>query len=137
MLAACTTTPSSSPSMSTTTWRLRPFSRLAASQPHGPAALRRLHALGVNDAYRGAGVPPGALAQHDHERVADALPHAVPEEGAHGAVHRGPGWEGRRWRHLPPLAAGAHEIEQPVQQVPHVHAPRDALPAWRAGSAVP
>src|SRR3954447_17248606 len=36
MLAACTTTPSSSPSMSTATWRLRPFSRLAASQPRGP-----------------------------------------------------------------------------------------------------
>src|SRR5918998_336037 len=36
MLAACTTTPSSSPSVSTATWRLRPLRRLAASQPRGP-----------------------------------------------------------------------------------------------------
>src|ERR671911_1211161 len=36
MSAACTRMPSSSPSVSTATCRLRPFSRLAASQPRGP-----------------------------------------------------------------------------------------------------
>jgi hypothetical protein len=36
MSAACTTTPSNSPSVSTATWRLRPFSRFAAPQPRGP-----------------------------------------------------------------------------------------------------
>ena len=36
MSAACATTPSSSPPVSTATWRLRPFSRSAPSQPRGP-----------------------------------------------------------------------------------------------------
>ena len=72
----------------------------------------------------GTGFPPGALAQHDQEVVADALPHAVLEEGAHIPVHGAPGREGRRRRQVAPLAAGAHEVEQAVQQVPHVYAPR-------------
>src|ERR687894_45047 len=124
MSAACTTTPSSSPSVSTATWRLRPFSRFAASQPRGPP-LSVVFTLWVSDdRRRGAGLPPGALAQHDHEVVADALPHAVAEEGAHVAVHRASGREGRRGWQVSPLAAGAHEVEEAVQQVPHVRASR-------------
>ena len=84
---------------------------LAPLQPLGgvptarAAALRGLHALGVDDGCGGTGFPPGALAQHDHEVVANALPHPVSQEGAHIAVHGAPGREGRRRRQMPPLAA--------------------------------
>jgi hypothetical protein len=57
------------------------------------AALRRLHALGVNDGCRGAGVPPGALAQQ-----------ALSREPGRG--HKGPvwlAWSGRSGRNLPGL----------------------------------
>ena len=39
-------------------------------------------------------------------------------------LHRAPRREGRRRRPVPPLAAGAHEVEQPVQQVPEVRRAR-------------
>src|SRR2546423_80303 len=42
---------------------------------------------GCRDCYRGTGFPPSALAQHDHEVVANALPYSVLQEGAHIAVH--------------------------------------------------
>ena len=103
---------------------LAPFQPLRRVPAARAAALRGLHALGVDDRRRGTGLPPGALAQHDHEVVADALPHALSEEGAHVAVHGAPGRESRRRRQVPPLAAGAHEIEEAVQQVPQVRAPR-------------
>src|SRR4051812_45513360 len=123
MSAAWTRMPSNSPSVSTAMCRLRPFSRLAASQPRA-AALRGLHALGVDDGCRGTGLPPSALAQHDHEVVANALPHPVSQEGAHIAVHGAPGRKGWRWWQMPPLAAGANEIEQAIQQLSHVRGPR-------------
>src|SRR3712207_6904709 len=104
MSAACTTTPSSSPSVSTATWRLRPFSRFAASQPRGPP-LSVVFALWVSTiaAEGGAGSPPGALAQQDHEAVADALPPPIPDKGAQVSVHGAPGREGRRGWQMPPL----------------------------------
>src|SRR5688572_1231037 len=108
MSAACTTTPSSGPCVSTATWRLRPFSRFAASQPRGPP-FRRLDALGVDDGRGGAGLPPLALAQQGDEVVADALPHARRREGAEVAVHGRPGREARRRRQVAPLAAGARQ----------------------------
>ena len=49
---------------------LQPLSGIPAARA---AALRGLHALGVDDRSRGAGLSPGALAQHDDEVVADAL----------------------------------------------------------------
>src|SRR4051794_31517344 len=76
------------------------------------AALRGLHALGVDNRRRGTGLPPGALAQHDHEVVANALPHAISEKSAHIAVHCLPRRESGRRRQVPPLAAGAHEVEE-------------------------
>src|SRR3954468_23021488 len=85
MLAACTTTPSSSPSVSTATWRLRPFRRLAASQPRGPPASVVLTLWVSTTAAVGLASRP-APSQHDHEVVANALPHAVPQEGTHVAV---------------------------------------------------
>src|SRR4051794_25850143 len=75
------------------------------------AALRGLHALGVDDRRRGTGLPPGPLAQHDHEVVADALPHAVAEKSAHVAIYSRPRRESRRRWQVPPLAAGAHEVK--------------------------
>ena len=39
-------------------------------------------------------------------------------------LHGAPGREGRRGWPVPPLAAGAHEVEEAVQQVPHVRASR-------------
>src|SRR5215207_1639155 len=123
MLAACTTTPSSSPCVSTATWRLRPFSRLAASQPRGPL-FRRLDALGVDDGRGGTGLPPFSLPQHDNKMVAQALPDPRCEEGPKVAVHCGPRWESWRGRQVPPLAASAHDIEQAIQQAAHVCGPR-------------
>jgi hypothetical protein len=35
-------------------------------------------------------------------------------------LHGGPGREGQRGRQVAPLAPGAHDVEQPVQQAPHV-----------------
>jgi hypothetical protein len=35
-------------------------------------------------------------------------------------LHRGPRREGRGWRQVAPLTAGAHEMEQAVQEPPHV-----------------
>jgi len=103
---------------------------LAPLQPLGgipaarTAALRRLYALSIDDRRRRAGLPPGALAQHDHELVAHALPHPIPEKGTHVPVHGAPGRESRRWRQVPPLTAGAHKVEQPVQQVPYIRGSR-------------
>src|SRR5215204_5553174 len=85
MLAACTTTPSSHPCVSTATWRLRAFSRLAASQPR-PPLFRRLDALGVDNGRRGTGLSSFALPQQDHEMVAQALPHARRKERPEVAV---------------------------------------------------
>src|SRR3712207_1100328 len=113
MSAACTTTPSSSPWVSTATWRLRPFSRAVP-------LFRRLDALGVDDGRGGTGFSSFALPQHDDEMVAQALPYARREERSEVAVHRGPGRESRRGRQVPPLTAGAHDIEQPVEQAPDV-----------------
>lgn len=122
--AACTTTPSNSPFVSTATWHLRPFRRLAASQPRGPL-FRRLDALGVHDRRRGAGLAPFALAQHHDEAVAHVLPHARGQEGPEIAVHRLPRRE-RRGRQVPPLAARAHDVEQGVQHAPDVRLARSA-----------
>src|SRR6476620_1462475 len=116
--------PSNSPSVSTATCRVRPFSRLAASQPRGPP-LSVVFTLWVSMmAAVGLGFPPGALAQHDHEVVANTLPHPLSEESAHIAVHGAPGRKGWRWWQMPPLAAAAHEIEAAVQQLSHVRSPR-------------
>src|ERR1700753_831074 len=112
MSAACTMTPSSNPSVSTATWRLRPFSRLAASQPRGPP-LSVVFTLWVSiDRRCGAGLPPRALTPHDDKLVAYALPHPVAEKGSHVPVYGRPGREGWRRRQVSPLAAGAHEVEQ-------------------------
>ena len=119
MSAACTTTPSSSPCVSTATWRLRPFSRFARPSREVPL-FRGLDALGVDDRRRGTGFPSFAFAQHDDEVVAQALPHARREKRSEVAVHGGPGRESRRGRQVPPLTAGAHDIEQAVEQAPHV-----------------
>ena len=54
------------------------------------------------------------------------LPHVCAREGAQVAVHRPPGRERRRWRQVAPLATGAHEVEQAVQQPPHVGRARPA-----------
>src|SRR6185295_9280599 len=118
MSAAWTRMPSNSPSVSTATCRLRPFSRFAASQPRGPP-LSVVFTLWVSmiAACRRTGLPPGALAQHDHEVVADTLPHPVSQKGAHIAVHGAPGRKGRRWWQMPPLTAGAHQVEEAIQQL--------------------
>src|SRR3954447_11095666 len=52
--------------------------------------------------------------------MADRLPHACAREPAHVLVHRSPGRENRGWRQVAPLTAGSHEVEQAVQQPPHV-----------------
>jgi hypothetical protein len=46
------------------------------------------------------------------------------------AVDGGPGREQRRRGQVPPLAAGAHDVEQSIQQAPHVGGAR---PATRLG----
>jgi hypothetical protein len=56
--------------------------------------------------------------------VANTLPHPVSQKGAHIAVHGAPGRKGRRGWQMPPLTAGAHEIEQTIQQLSHVRGPR-------------
>ncbi len=88
------------------------------------AGLRRLHALAVDDRSRGACLTADAFAQQDHKVVAHALPYARAEERAEVAVHRRPGQERRRRWQVPPLAAGTQQVEQAVQQVPHVRRPR-------------
>src|SRR6185312_14504355 len=54
----------------------------------------------------------------------DTLPHPVSQKGAHIAVHGAPGRKGRRGWQMPPLTAGAHQVEEAVQQLSHVRGPR-------------
>ena len=77
MSAACTTTPSSRPCGSTATWRLRPFSRLAASQPRGPL-FRHLDALGVDNGRGGTGLPSFALRQPNQQTLSKRVVRAPP-----------------------------------------------------------
>src|SRR3954465_13257522 len=47
-------------------------------------------------------------------------------------LHSAPRREGRRRGQMPPLAAGAPEVEEPVQQVPHIRAARSSTGlGWR------
>ena len=74
---------------------LATFSRLAASEPRGPS-LSVVFTLWVfDDRRRRPGLPPRARAQHDHDLVAHARPHPIPEKSAHVPVHGAPGRESR------------------------------------------
>jgi hypothetical protein len=66
---------------------LAPLQTLGGIPAARAAALRGLHALDVDYRRRGTGLPPGLLAQHDHELVADALPHPVLEEACTEAAN--------------------------------------------------
>src|SRR3954471_23964320 len=103
---------------------LAPLQPLRGIPTARAAALRGLYTLGVDDCCRGTGFPPSALTEHDHEVVADTLPHPVSQEGAHIAVHGVPGRKGRRWRQMPPLTAGAYKVEEAIQQLSHIRGPR-------------
>src|SRR4051812_25338005 len=85
MLAACTTTPSSSPSVSTATWRLRPFSRFAASQPRGPP-LSVVLTLWVSMIVAVGLASRPAPSRSRTTKWWRMLPDPVAEEGAHVAV---------------------------------------------------
>src|SRR5215203_3863807 len=123
MSAAWTRMPSNSPSVSTAMCRLRPFSRFAASQPRGPP-LSVVFTLWVSMiAAEGLASRPAPsrsrttkwwrmLSHTPSRRKARIYPYTVRQGG------------GGRWRQVPPLAAGAHEVEEAVQQVPHVRASR-------------
>jgi len=52
--------------------------------------------------------------------MAQALPYPGLQKSAEVAVNRLPGREGGRRRQVAPLAAGAHDVEQAVQEAPHV-----------------
>src|SRR4051794_3877673 len=75
-------------------------------------ARRRIPA-GVSESYRPA---------RDTDRLVTL--HPVSQKGAHIAVYGAPGRKGWRWWQMPPLAAGAHEVEEAIQQVSHVRGPR-------------
>ena len=87
---------------------LAPFDLLGGVVAVRPAALRCLHALGVEDGRGRTGFAPRALAQHDDDVVAYALPHPVAEEGAHVAVDCRPR---RECRTHPPRAAYRDWVE--------------------------
>ena len=55
--------------------------------------------------------------------VADGLPDPGVQKGPEVAVDRLPRRKRRRRRHVAPLASRAHDIEQTVQQAPHVGRP--------------
>jgi hypothetical protein len=55
--------------------------------------------------------------------MADGFPHPGSHKGPKVAVDRLPRRERRGRRHMAPLAPGAHDIEQTVQQAPHVGRP--------------
>ena len=90
------------------------------------AGLRRFHALAVDDGCRRAWLPPCHVAQQNHKVIAHALPHARANEGAEVAIHGRLGQERRRRRRrqVLPLAARPQQVEQAVQQAPHVGRPR-------------
>src|SRR3712207_2344617 len=104
-------------------WRLRPFTFFAASLGSGSEGrlrreapfFRRLHALCVDDRRCRAGLPALLLAQHHHEMMTHALPHARTQEGAEVAINRGPGRKGRRGWQVAPLAAGPDNVEQAIK----------------------
>src|SRR5215213_9714960 len=95
MSAAWTRMPSNSPFVSTATCRLRPFSRLAASQPRGPP-LSVVFTLWVSMM-----AAVGLASRPAPSRSMTT-----------------------KWGQMPPLAAGAHKVEQTIQQVSHVRGPR-------------
>src|SRR5919199_1872968 len=97
----------------------------AVAHPHR-IFFGRLDALRVDDGGARARLPAVALPQHHHEVVADGLPHARVREAPHVAVDRPPGREGRGRRQVAPLAARAHEVEQPVEEAAHVRGTRPA-----------
>src|SRR5512135_2708331 len=63
--------------------------------------------------------------------MAYALPHPCHEELPKVAIHGRPGRESRRRWQVTPLAPGPHDIEQTVQQPPHVGRSRSTARLWR------
>jgi hypothetical protein len=136
MSAACTTrTPSSSPSVSTGPRHClgRAACARSAASRHPSRAGRRSpwsSRSGCRQWPRWDWLP--ARRPRAARPRTDGVCSPTPRPGgrracsrtAHVAVHGAPGREGRRRRQVPPLAAGAHEEEQAVQQVPHVRASR-------------
>ena len=41
-----------------------------------------------------------------------------------GVIASAPGRRGQRWWQMPPLVAGAHEVEEAIQQLSHIRGPR-------------
>src|SRR3954452_19435646 len=118
--------PSNSPSVSTAMCRLRPFSRLAASQPRGPPLsvvftlwVSMMAAVGL-----GSRPAPSRSMTRIWWRMLSHTPSRRKARITHIATDSLPRRECRRERQMPPLAAGPHEVEQPVQQAPHVGRPR-------------
>ena len=50
-----------------------------------------------------------------------------------GVIASAPGRRGQRWWQMPPLAAGAHEVEEAIQQPFAYPWSAAAHQAWRAG----
>jgi hypothetical protein len=129
MSAACTTAPSSSPCVSTAMWRLRPFTFLAAaSQPRGPP-LSVVFTLRVSMTAAAVGLGSRPVPSRSMSarwwRMLSHTP-ARGQEQAEVAVDGRPRQERRRRWQVPPLAAGAQEVEQAVRQPAHVGRPRTA-----------
>jgi hypothetical protein len=80
-----------------------------------------LHTLTIDDACGGAGFPFRLLAAFDIERVMNAIQHAVAVPPNEVVVDRA----ARRkiFRKVPPLAAGAQDIHDPVHDRAHVGSP--------------
>jgi hypothetical protein len=91
MLAAWTTTASSSPRVSTTIWRLRPVTFLSASPPRDPLFCR-LHRMAIYDSSAGCRLPTFGFPDLGAQGLVDTFPGTVltplPEVPPNGAPRR-------------------------------------------------
>lgn len=125
-------TANSRPSVSTAMWRLLLPCIVAALVGH-----RGLDGLAVDDARRGAGLPPGALAVDHQRHVMDGAKQQGTHEAPEPTIDRLPRRE--MHREHPPLAARPHHVAQGIHHLTQVG--RALAPASRRlrqqGSSAP
>jgi predicted transposase YbfD/YdcC len=92
---------------------------LARIETFGTTYFRGLDTLGVNDAGAGLGVSPLGLAHSFVQGVVNPVPQAADTPAVELGRHGAPGWE--IVGELAPLATGAKQVEDGVEDVAAIH----------------
>src|SRR4051812_14385217 len=118
MAAVSTAMASRLPTLSTTTCRLRPATFLAGIIAALPSRLGALHTLAVDDKRGRLGLPPHLLADLLDQGGVDRFPGAFPTPFVEVVAYALPFREFMGQQ--PPLAAGAREVAQRVDDFPQI-----------------